>query len=269
MRVEVTNPERVLYPAAGFTKADLVAYYVAVAPVLLPHLAERPLTLGRWPAGVEARGFAQTECRGRPPGMRVRELRLRGGEVRRHCLLDDVDGVAWVANQGAIELHVFPGSGDPEEPAHLLLLDLDPGPDAQPDHMAQAALALRGELARRGLDAVVKTSGAAGLHVAAPLEPAVSYERARSLARELARRLGGGPVSVDWRRNHPRQTLVAPYSLRAMDVPLASAPLAWEELERGLPAFTAAELPERIARHGDLYAAARPPGAANVAQSPP
>lgn len=258
MSIALTNLDRVLFPATGFTKGDLVEHYRRVAPAMLPHLAGRPVTLGRWPGGVARPGFAQTECRGRPPAMRVRELALRSGPTRRYCLIDDADGLLWAANQAAIELHVFPGAGDRDDDARAVLLDLDPEPQATPAQVAQAALALREALAARGLDAVVKTSGAYGLHVVAPLPQARRYEETRALARELAGEAAGAAVALDWRRNHPRQTLVAPYSLRAMDVPSASTPVTWEEVQRGELLHGPADLPGRLERHGDLFAAAAP-----------
>jgi bifunctional non-homologous end joining protein LigD len=127
-QLRLTNTDRVLWSRAGFTKGNLIDYYSAVAPALLPHLVNRPVTLVRWPHGVDARGFAQSECRGQPDWMRVAELRLRSGEVRRHCLIDDAASLVWVANLAAIELHTYQFPFEHPNQPTAALLDLDPGP---------------------------------------------------------------------------------------------------------------------------------------------
>jgi bifunctional non-homologous end joining protein LigD len=196
--VPLTNLDRVLFPRAGFTKGDLVDYYVQVAPALLPHVRDRALTLGRWPGGVDARGFAQTECRGRPEWMATSAVRLRDGRVREHCVVDSAAALAWVANQSAIELHPFLArAGHHDEPTHVVL-DLDPGPATTMADCCRVALALRELLGELGLAAVVKTSGSLGLHLHVPLglphdgEHVKRFARAvaEALAQRLARRAG-------------------------------------------------------------------------------
>jgi bifunctional non-homologous end joining protein LigD len=231
--VQLTNLDRILFPAPGFTKGDLVAYYEAVAPVLLPHLSGRPLTLGRFPAGIDGGGFATTECRGRPEWMRTAPVRLRSGEIRNHCVVDDLRSLLWVANLGTIELHAFPTG---------LVVDLDPGPRTGVLDCARVALRLRELLAAEGIEPFAKTTGSLGLHVHA----GVALDRAAPLARAVAKRLANeqpetvtdsrdpaarsGRVLVDWLQSNPRVTTILPYSLRATDHPRVAAPVTWEEL---------------------------------------
>jgi bifunctional non-homologous end joining protein LigD len=269
--LELTSLDRVLYPAARFTKGDLVGYYRAVAPVLVPHLAGRPLTLGRFPAGVEERGFAQTECRGAPPWLATQPLPLRDGSIRNFCLVNDLPSLLWVANQGTIELHPFLAYGrTPDEPT-VVVFDLDPGPPAGFSECCATALALRELLSELGLESRPKTSGGVGLHVYVPLNSPQTFERTKAFARRAAERLAEelpeqvtaatskearrGKVFVDWVQNAPTRSTVAAYSLRATRLPTVSTPLAWDEVERRKPlAFGPGEVLERVERLGDLFA---------------
>lgn len=274
-RIALSNPDRQLFPRAGFTKAELVDYYRRLAHVLVPHIAGRPMTLGRFPDGVEGRGFAQTECRGAPDWLATHELELRGGGRRRFCLLNDEASLAWAGNLSTIELHPYPWRVERPELPDALLLDLDPGAGAGLAACCEVALLVRDSLEDRGLAATVKTSGGGGLHVAAPLEPVHTFEDtkgfARSLAGELARRhpdlitdaqsraARAGRVLIDWAQNDARRSTVAPYSLRAADYPLVSTPVSWAEVERapGELWFEASAVLERVERLGDLYAVPR------------
>ena len=267
-RVELTTPERVLWPAARFTKRDLLDYYLRIAPVLLPHLRDRPLTLGRFPAGVEERGFAETECRGAPGWLRTEPIRLRNGEVRNYCVVEDQAGLAWLANRSVIELHPFLGGERPQAVA----FDLDPGVPAGLVECAEVALLLRDRLGQR---AVVKTSGSVGLHVFVPTT--ATYEETRAFARDVAEELASarpdlvvsttdraareGKVLVDWMQNARMRSTVAPYSLRAAPWPTVSTPVSWEEVERcvaerwpELLTFLAWDVLDRVGRLGDLFA---------------
>jgi bifunctional non-homologous end joining protein LigD len=275
-QVKLTSLDRVLWPLTGFTKGAMIAYYTRVAPALLGHVAGRALTLGRFPAGVDARGFAQTECRGCPPWMTTHPLRLRDGQVRNFCVVDDLQSLLWVANQAAIELHPFLSRTPRHDEPTGVVLDLDPGPGTGMLDCCRVALQAREQLRTLGLEAFVKTSGSTGLHVFAPLNTPHGYEQTKPFAREVAARLAAltpdrvvdrvrapraGRVFVDWLANDASRSLIAPYSLRAADRPMVSTPLLWEELEaalhEGAPerlAFSADELPARLDALGDPFA---------------
>ncbi len=242
-----------MWPTTGFTKAQMFDHYRRVAPVLVPHLAGRAVTLGRFPDGVEGPGFAQTECRGRPEWVKTVEVRLTSGEVRNYCLLDDERALLWAANLGSIELHPFLAFGTRPDEALAVVLDLDPAESGDVRDCARVALALRAELDRMGLAAFAKTTGSRGLHVYVPLNSGESFERSAAFARDLAAR-SGGKVTVDWRQNHPRRSTVAPYSLRTTDHPLVSTPVTWGEVERGELRFGPEDVHERIERLGDVFA---------------
>jgi bifunctional non-homologous end joining protein LigD len=246
--VAVTNPGKVLYPATGFAKRDLVAWYDAVADAILPHLARHPVTLARYPDGVDAPGWYQTNCPpGRPPWLPVAELRGAAGQTLRYCLVEDLAALRWVANAGAIELHPLLLDVDRPGVAGLLALDLDPAAPADLADCARVALALREELLRLGLRAVPKSSGAKGLHLHVPLAGEASFAETQRLARTLAERLAAedpgvsarvsplaaraGKVLVDWRQNDPNRSLIAPWSLRAATTPVVAAPVPWTAVE--------------------------------------
>jgi bifunctional non-homologous end joining protein LigD len=258
--LRLSSLDKALYPATGFRKRDLIAYYAGVAGVLLPHIARRPLTLGRWPTGVNSRGFAQMECRGAPDWMKTRPLELRTGEVRNYCVIDDLASLVWAANLSTIELHPYWGGGLDGEDALLAIFDLDPRRGAGPVDVAAAALTLRDLLSGRGLDAWPKTSGGDGLHVFVPLNVPHEFSRVRAVGKEVADVLATPDVNVDCAQNHPRRSLVAPYSLRAADAPVVSTPVRWEELEAAVTAgdetrlaFAPDEVLRRIAELGDLF----------------
>jgi bifunctional non-homologous end joining protein LigD len=266
----LTSLDKVLWPRAGFTKGDLIEYYRAVAEAVVPHLRGRPVTLGRFPGGVEGRGFAQTECRGRPGWMTVHPVRIAAGQLRRYCVVDGVSALVWVANQNAIELHTFPGRrGELGQPG-CVVFDLDPGPGAGLLDCSRVALLLRDLLDDLGLAAFAKTSGATGLHVLVPIGPGHGFGAARQFSRTVAERLtashprsvaagrADGKIAVDWRQNSRMRTTVAPYSLRATDLPLASAPVRWSEVEDAVREADPQRLVlgpwdvvERVERHGD------------------
>lgn len=269
--IELTSLDKVMWPSTGTTKRDLVDYYGRVAPALLPHLADRALTLGRFPDGVEQRGFAQTECRGRPPWVQTAPIRLRDGRVRNFCLACDRDSLLWIANLGTVELHTFLASVRALDQPRAVLFDLDPEPPAGLADACRVASMLRERLGAEGLNAVVKTTGGSGLHVLVPLNSPHSYSHTREFARRLAQELAaqhrevvasaarreerGGKVLVDWAQNSERRSFVAPYSLRASYVPLTSTPVGWDEIERGPQnlLFGPSEVLERIERLGDLF----------------
>jgi bifunctional non-homologous end joining protein LigD len=276
--VLLSNPDKVLFPATDFTKLDLARYYLAVAPALLPHLAGRPVTLARFPDGVDAPGWYQTNCPGgRPEWLRVAAVRGARGQPLEYCVLDDAAALAWAAGAAAVELHPLLARAEAPDRPRELVLDLDPAPPAGLPECARLALRLRARLEEAGLRAFPKLSGGRGLHLHAPLDGSQGFEAtkwfARSLAAALAREdpalatdrmpLAGrmGKVLVDWRQNGAGRSLIAPYSLRAASVPLVAAPLRWDEVEEiaaegSSPWYGPAEVLARLGRDGDLLAAA-------------
>ncbi len=278
-RVRVSTPDRILWPRTGFTKLAMIDYYAAIAPVLLPHLRGRGITMARYPEGVDGPGWFQANCRGRPPWMRTYDVEGRRGETFRYCMVDDVAGLVWMANLGTVEVHPFLATVDrPDEPS-FLVFDLDPGPPASIVECCRLALVLRDVLAADGLATVVKTSGGAGLHVYVPLASGHTFARTKAYARaiadvlaarrpdlatsRIARRERAGRVFVDWVQNDASRSTVAAYSLRAMPWPLVSTPVTWSEVEAVAASgraerlyFGPAEVLTRVDRFGDLFAAA-------------
>lgn len=276
--VRLTHLDRVVWPEAGTTKRELIAYLLAIAPLLLPHLRARATMLWRFPEGVAGPGWFQAQCRSRPPWVATHDLVGVRGDLLRYCVIEEPATLAWLANLGTIELHPHNWRVErPTEPT-ALVFDLDPGPPAGLVEVARVALLVRDRLESRGAGGarpVVKTSGALGLHVAAPVDPGRTFDEtkatARGLADELANARGdlvtassaragrSGRVYVDWIENDRNRQLVAPYSPRARPIPSVSTPLRWEEVEDaaagrlgGLrPTF--AEVLDRVDRFGDLW----------------
>lgn len=275
--IHFTHLDRVLWPESGFTKGEMVAYYLAIAPAILPHLADRPLTVGRFPGGVDGRGFAQSEVPGRPAWLRATTLTLANGKVKAFTIVDDRAGLAWLAQMGCIELHTFLAAMPDLEKPTCVLFDLDPTPPSSIADAAFAAVVLRDHLAARGLVAFAKTTGSLGLHVVVPLAGPVTYDETRAFANDVARALVArhpdrisdalaraarvGRVLVDVRQNSRRLTMAVPYSLRSAPRPFASTPVEWTEVERAaaeanpsLLAFEAPQVLERVAESGDRFA---------------
>jgi bifunctional non-homologous end joining protein LigD len=276
-RVAVTNLDKVLWPQTGTSKAELIEYYVRMAPTLLRHLQGRPLTLRRFPDGVDGPSWHQNECRGEPEWLTTFETTGRAGRLLKFCLVDDLPSLVWVANQAAIELHPFSWHVDAPRHPTQVVFDLDPGAPAGLVDCARVALELRSLLGDLGLTSLVKASGSLGLHVHVPLvsphDPVVVKEFGRLVAGSIAERLPGlvvrdvqlarrvGKVYVDWLQNDATRQTVAPYSLRGMPRPTVAAPLTWAEVETAARSGDEASLivfhddvGPRIERHGDLGA---------------
>jgi bifunctional non-homologous end joining protein LigD len=277
MTLTVTNPDKVLWPDAAFTKGDLIAYYREVAPVLLPHLRGRPLTMRRFPDGIEEWSWYQYECRNAPDWLRTAEIPYRGGAPRRFCVVDDLPSLIWVANLATIELHPYLALACALDIPSFVVFDLDPGEPADVVDCCRVALLLRGRLAELGLGGFAKTSGSIGLHVYVPLNGSSTYVQTKAFARGVARALAAerpdlavdrnlkelrrGKVLVEWLQNDPARSTIAAYSLRAMPWPTVSTPVTWQEIDRtaatGRPellTFTADDVRRRLDEHGDLFA---------------
>ena len=276
--LKLTNLDKVLYPQSGFTKRDLIDYYLGVAGVLLGHLEGRPLTVTRWPDGVEAKSFFQKQAPAhRPDWVGTVTLPSEKKQIDYVLVRDEAD-LVWLANLAAIELHTPLARAEAMARPTMLVFDLDPGAPAGVLECARVALALHGTFERVGLESFVKTSGSKGLQVYVPLNrPDVSYAQTKPFARTVAELLERsepelvvsrmskarrtGKVLIDWSQNDAKKTTVCVYSLRATQRPTASTPLAWEELDESLRAgegerlvFDAAQVLERVQELGDLFA---------------
>ena len=280
-RLSLSNLDKVLY-RDGFTKGEVVDYYARIAPVLLPHVADRPMSFQRFPNGTDTKGFfAKNAPRGTPDWVRTVELPAPGSSMDRETLdyvvVDDLPTRVWAANLAALELHVPQWSVGPRggvrEPDRLVL-DLDPGAPATAVECAEVALLLRDLVVADGLTPVVKSSGSKGLQVYAAVEP-VSDRRTSDYPRHLAQTLEkshpelvvsqmrkdlrGGKVFVDWSQNNAAKTTVAPYALRARPEPWVSTPLTWDEVAAVRRPedvqFRAEQTLERVDAQGDLFEA--------------
>ena len=253
-QLEVSNLDKVLFPEVGFTKAQVIDYYVRIAPVLLPHVAHRPVTFTRWPNGVDGQAFFEKNSARHAPDW-VASVTVptpgssRGRETLDMVLLTAVPDLVWSANLAALEVHVPQWQVDDEGVAQLpdlLVLDLDPGPGTDVVDCARVAHRLREQLVADGLDPVVKTSGSKGLQVYAPIRCAdrdhpsrYAKQLAQQLSREtpdqvvwrMEKALRPGKVLVDWSQNNTAKTTVAPYSLRARPFATVSTPLRWAEVD--------------------------------------
>jgi bifunctional non-homologous end joining protein LigD len=274
-RLRLSNLDKVLYPAAGFTKAEVVDYYARIAPVMVPHLANRGVTLRRYPNGVEGESFFEKRCPGhRPDWMStVTGPGDRQGGID-YCCLDSTPALVWAANMAALEIHAPMALGSDIESPMACVFDLDPGSPAALPECAEVALDIRDVLGRLDLAAVPKTSGSKGLQVYVPLNTTHTHERCSSFALALAQLLERarpdavtstmrkdvrpGKVFVDWSQNSRHKTTVAVYSLRARPRPTVSAPVTWDEIDDtsrgGALSFEAADVLARVEAYGDLFA---------------
>ncbi len=275
----LSNLDKVLYPEPGFTKGQVIDYYARVAAVLLPHLRGRPLTLKRYPNGVEGKFFYEKRCPPhRPEWVRTASVwsDSHHGEID-FCLAEDLPTLVWLANLADLELHTSLSLAADVETPTAVVFDLDPGAPADVLDCAQVALWIRGMFEQLGLRCYPKTSGSKGIQVYAPLNTPVTYAETRPFAKAVAETLAGkfadrvvstqakakrrGKVLVDWSQNDRHKTTVCVYSLRAKATPTVSTPLAWEEVEAALAAGDAAALSfdsdtalRRVERDGDLFA---------------
>lgn len=275
--LELSNLDKVLFPAAGFTKGEVIDYYTRVAPALLPHLRDRALTRIRYPDGVRGPFFFEKNApAGTPPWVRLERLPVPGSSKDREMLdyvvADDLATLVWLANLAALEMHTpqWRVGKDPD----LMVVDLDPGAPAGLPECAAVAVLFRERIARDGIEAYPKTSGKKGMQLLCPVAGTQSDEVVSSYAKRvgeelerqlpkaitarMAKRLRPGKVFIDWSQNSAAKTTVAPYSLRAQESPTVSTPLTWDEVEagaqggHGVRPYTPVEVLARVEEHGDL-----------------
>jgi len=272
--IKISNWDKVLFPETGFTKGDLVAYYARIAPAVVPHLRDRPLTLKRYPNGVEAPYFYEKQSPSHRPEW-VQSARV--GDIN-YTLCQDRPTLVWLANLADIELHTSLSLAAKPETPTMLVFDLDPGAPATVVECCEVALVLRGLFKALGLESVAKTSGSKGMQLYVPLnDPKVTYRHTKPFARQIAelleqrlpelvvsrmtKRLRGGKVLVDWSQNDDHKTTVTVYSVRARERPTVSAPVSWEEVQAcrdardaELLTFTTDQVLQRVAADGDPFA---------------
>jgi bifunctional non-homologous end joining protein LigD len=279
----VSNLDKVLFPESGFTKGQLIDYYVKVAPAMLPHVEDRPLTMKRFPDGVDKKFFYEKHVPSHAPDW-VRTVRVpsaEGGDAIEYPVVCDLPTLVWAANLATIEMHVplwiigkkrrLPGSPD------LMVFDLDPGDGATMVECCQVAEVLRGILSERNLEVRVKTSGQKGLQLYAFLSGRPTWEKSRTEAHQIAesverqypelvtsnmrKTLRHNRVLIDWSQNHPAKTTIGAYSVRGRPRPTVSTPVTWQEIHQCVKSadastmeFTTADVLARIDERGDLFA---------------
>jgi bifunctional non-homologous end joining protein LigD len=279
--LKLTNLDKVLYPKAGFTKGEVVDYYAKVAPAMIPHLAGRPVTLRRFPEGVEDfdAAFFEKRCpKHRPKWVKTARVEAgpHAGKID-FCVCDGLPTLIWMAQLAAVELHPSLSLARAPTRPTVLAFDLDPGPPADVVDCCRVGLRLRDMFGHFGVQSFPKTSGSKGLQIYIPLNNKVHYEQTKPFAKAIAQLLEKqtpdqviskmkkvereGKVFVDWSQNHQRKTTIAVYSLRARERPTASTPVSWEEVEAVAGSgdgaslvFEAGQVLERIEAHGDLFA---------------
>jgi len=277
----LSNQAKVLYPEAGFTKGQVVDFYRRIGPVLVPHLKDRPLTLKRYPNGVGGMSFFEKNAtQSRPEWIRTVPIYGYGrGEYLHFILCDDLPTLVFLANLAAIELHPSLSHARALERPSMVVFDLDPGPPADLVTCCKAALVLREEFRKAGLEAIAKTSGNKGMQLYVPLNTPTTYEDTKGWSRAIAEDLEArypdlfvsqmkksvrdGKILIDWSQNDFNKTTISIYSLRARARPTVSTPIRWEEIEQcersGDKApliFEAPQVLERVERLGDLFAPA-------------
>ena len=275
-RLAIGNLDRVVFPAAGTTKGEVLDYYVRVADVMLPHLRDRLLHMHRYPEGVEGPRFWQKGCpEHRPEWIPTVPVWSRDkGEAIEYCVVDELAGLLWAVNIGSLELHTSLHRRDDLHRPTAIAFDLDPGPGAGLLECAEVAVRVRDLLGELGLGSHPKTSGGKGLQVYVPLNGEATYTETKPVARtaaevleahtpdrvvsRMARTLRAGKVLIDWSQNTEHKSMVCAYSVRAKERPTVSTPLRWAEVEDardpGALVFEMDAVLERVAEHGDLFA---------------
>jgi bifunctional non-homologous end joining protein LigD len=276
-RLKLSNLEKVLYPAVGFTKGQVIDYYTRAAPVLLPHLRGRPLTLKRYPDGVDGQHFYEKQCPSHRPDWVKTEPVKTDSKTIEFCIVDDLPTLVWTSNLADLELHTSLSLAKDIQRPTMMVFDLDPGAPAAILECVQVGIWLREALGELGLECFPKTSGSKGFQVYVPLNrPRVSYDDTKPFAHAMAKllekqhpdmvvsnmkkELRKGKVFVDWSQNTDFKTTVCVYSLRGRERPTVSTPVTWAEAEAALHdddpdalVFDHADVVERIERDGDLF----------------
>ena len=279
-RVEFSNLDKVLYPNTGFTKGQVIDYYLRIAPAILPHLKGRPLTLKRYPNGVDAPFFYEKRCPAhRPQWVTTGKVWSEGNnDWINYCVVEDRATIAWLANLACLEMHTLLSKLPAVKTPTAMVFDLDPGPPADIFDSIRVGLLMRDVLDRLGLKSFAKTSGSKGLHLWVPLNtPGVTFERTKQFSHAIAlllerehpkevvssmrKELRKGKVFVDWSQNDEHKTTACAYTLRARPEPTVSTPVSWEGLEQALKkgdaemvTFRTEDVLKRAERLGDLFA---------------
>jgi len=277
-KLQVSNLDKVLYPKAGFTKAQVIDYYIRIAPALLPHVKDRPLTMKRYPDGVEGQFFYEKNCPAhRPKWVQTAKVWSEGNQrIMHYCLANDLPTLVWAANLADLELHTSLSRKNNVERPTMMVFDLDPGAPADIVQCCHVGIWLRELLEGMKLKAFAKTSGSKGLQIYVPLNTPVTYSQTKGLSRSLAQGLEQehaalvtanmskavrkGKVFVDWSQNDEHKTTICVYSLRAKEEPTVSTPVTWSEVEnclkkkRGeLLRFRSDQTLARVEKQGDLF----------------
>jgi bifunctional non-homologous end joining protein LigD len=277
-KLAVSNLTKVLYPKVGFTKGQVIDYYIRIAPVLLPHLKDRPLTMKRYPNGVEGEFFYEKNCPAhRPKWVRTAKVWSEGNNrTMDYCLANDLPTLVWAANLADLELHTSLARKKDVARPTMMVFDLDPGAPADIVQCCQVGLWLRDLLAKMKLKSFPKTSGSKGLQVYVPLNTAVTFDQTKDLSRALAQHLEGehsnlvtsnmskalrkNKVFVDWSQNDEHKTTICVYSLRAKEEPTVSTPVTWDEVanclkkkKADLLKFRSDKTLTRVEKNGDLF----------------
>src|ERR1700693_1671459 len=278
-KLAVSNLNKVLYPKAGFTKGQVIDYYIRIAPVLLPHLRDRPLTMKRYPDGVDGEYFYEKNCPShRPKWVQTAKVWSEGNQrIVNYCLANDLPTLVWAANLADLELHTSLSRKNNIERPTMMVFDLDPGAPADIVQCSQIGIWLRELLGQMKLKSFAKTSGSKGLQVYVPLNTAVTYDQTKGLSRSLAqclerehpdrvtsnmsKAMRKGKVFVDWSQNDEHKTTICVYSLRAKEEPTVSTPVTWNEVgsclkkkKAALLKFRSDQTLARVQKVGDLFA---------------
>src|SRR3989454_3761097 len=277
-KLSVSNLDKVLYPKVGFTKGQVIDYYIRIAPVLLPHLKDRPLTMKRYPNGVDAEFFYEKNCPPhRPKWVKTAKVWSEGNNrMVNYCLAQDLPTLVWAANLADLELHTSLAKKNDVTRPTMMVFDLDPGAPADIVQCCQVGLWLRDLLAKMKLKSFAKTSGSKGLQIYVPLNTPVTFDQTKDLSRALAQLLQQehpnlvtsnmskavrkGKVFVDWSQNDEHKTTICVYSLRAKEEPTVSTPVTWDEVEKCLKKkkadllkFRSDQVLARVEKRGDLF----------------